>query len=419
MNVENKVIRMIPAHWSGCRAGLAGHVGVAHVYSHSGFMQDDSLGFATMLEILTQAHPMNLRIAEVRCDDGEHISVRTADGGTGTAWARRGVSPFELDMMQRAVDLPVPTAQHITSQIFGRVYGQGVSDTAAAFELALCRAQMDTVRRCWPEPTLYDDDDTPESCGSFLGGGMLIDEEPVSWLLTINASEGVTGPNEDSEGIIPIGNKGRLMKNMGADTQPFITIEAKSFAPDLISPHEESSIFVRWNKEWDNPVVARVLSEAAEEHSMPNRTDDTAYPRSEKLQKDSEVTGSIIAELGGRYRDARSSAEKVAATAQLALVVSEHIGGSIFMTDAIFRMAGGGGLWPGQSAMISLISTEAFAKKMKTMVATGDEVKNLADVTLHGMKKLLKNIEEARYWITERRPNLTPEQLHELAAGRA
>ena len=89
------------------------------------------------------------------------------------------------------------------------------------------------------------------------------------------------------------------------------------------------------------------------------------------------------------------------------------------MTDAIFRMAGGGGLWPGQSAMISLISTEAFAKKMKTMVATGDEVKNLADVTLHGMKKLLKNIEEARYWITERRPNLTPEQLHELAAGRA
>ena len=108
MNVENTVIDMIPAHWNGCRAGLAGHVGVAHAYSHSGFMQDDALGFATLLDILSQARPMNLRIAEIQCSDGEHIVVRTGDGGTGTARARRGVSPFELDMMQRAVGQPIP-----------------------------------------------------------------------------------------------------------------------------------------------------------------------------------------------------------------------------------------------------------------------------------------------------------------------
>lgn len=419
MNVENTVIDMIPAHWNGCRAGLAGHVGVAHAYSHSGFMQDDALGFATLLDILSQARPMNLRIAEIQCSDGEHIVVRTGDGGTGTARARRGVSPFELDMMQRAVGQPIPTAQHLTAQIFGRVYGQGVSDTAAAFELALCRAQMDTVRRCWPEPTLYDDDDTPESCGSFLGGGVKIDGEPVSWLLTINASEGGTGPNEDAEGIIPIGNKGRLMKKMGADSQPFITIESKAFAPGLSSPHATSTIFVRWNKEWDNPVVAQALTAAADDSTMPSRTEDSAYPRSEKLREDTEIVGNLVTELGNRYRHARSSAEKVAATSELALVVSEHIGGSIFMTDAIFKMAGGGGLWPGQSAMVSLISTADFARKMKTMVATEDEVKILADVALQGMKNLLKNIEEARRWIRERYPDLTPEHLHDLASGRA
>lgn len=417
MNVENTVIDMIPAHWNGCRAGLAGHVGVAHAYSHSGFMQDDALGFATLLDILSQARPMNLRIAEIQCSDGEHIVVRTGDGGTGTARARRGVSPFELRMMQRAAGQSVPTAQHLTSQIFGRIYGQGVNDVAATFELALCRAQMDTVRRCWPEPTLYDDDDTPESCGSFLGGGIQIDGEPVSWLLCINASEGGTGPNEDSEGIIPIGNKGRLMKKMKADAQPFITIESKAFAPDLSSPHEKSTVFIRWNREWDNPVVARALSEAAKNSSMPSRTEDTAYPRNGKLQEDAEHIGSIVADLGNRYRTARNAAEKVTVTSQLALVVSEHIGGSIFMTDTIYRKAGGGGLWPGQSAMISLISTEAFARKMKTMVATEDEVKVLASVVLQGMKNLLKNLEEARHWIAERSPGLTPEQLHNLASG--
>lgn len=419
MNAEKTVLCMLPAHWSGCTAGLAGHVGVAHAYSHSGFMQDDAVGFATILEILGRAHAMDLGLAEVRCDDGERIVVRTGDGGTGSAWARRGVSPFELDMMRHAVGRNIPTVQYLAAQTFGRIYGQGVSDVAAAFELAVCRAQMDTVRRCWPEATLYEDDDTPESCGSFLGGGLQLNGTPVSWLLTINASAGGVGPNEDSEGIIPIGSKGRLMKRMGADTQPIITIESKAFAPDLISPHEESTVFVRWNREWDNPVVARALSDAAESCAMPSRTEDTAYPRSEKLQEDSEHVGNLVAELGKRYRMARSSAEKVAVTSQLTLAVSEHIGGSIFMTDAIFRMAGGGGLWPGQSAMLSLISTEDFARTMKTMVATEEEVKILADVALQGMKNLLENIDAARQWLSERRPGLSPEHLHDLASGRA
>ena len=69
--------------------------------------------------------------------------------------------------------------------------------------------------------------------------------------------------------------------------------------------------------------------------------------------------------------------------------------------------------------MVSLISTADFARKMKTMVATEDEVKILADVALQGMKNLLKNIEEARRWIRERYPDLTPEHLHDLASGRA
>ena len=38
--------------------GVSGHVGVGHVHSHSGFVQDDSAGLAVAARILKQALPV-------------------------------------------------------------------------------------------------------------------------------------------------------------------------------------------------------------------------------------------------------------------------------------------------------------------------------------------------------------------------
>lgn len=93
---------------------------------------------------------------------------------SGEALARllpmRRPAPFELGIMRQAIGRGRESLQHLVCRLFGRMYGQGVYDVATAFELAVAVAQLDTVRQCWPHETVYDRDDTPESCGVFLAG---------------------------------------------------------------------------------------------------------------------------------------------------------------------------------------------------------------------------------------------------------
>ena len=83
--------------------GIAGHVGVGHAFSHSGFFQEDSGGFAVLLTLLGRACPLDIEIASVEVLDGEHVVVTTRGGGTGSAWALHGFTPYEERLMQRAV----------------------------------------------------------------------------------------------------------------------------------------------------------------------------------------------------------------------------------------------------------------------------------------------------------------------------
>lgn len=85
------------------RFGVVGHVGVGHVHSHSGFVQDDSAGFAVAAGLLKRAMPVDTTIACAEADvDANTITVTTRGGGTATLSPRRGVTPAEAELLERA-----------------------------------------------------------------------------------------------------------------------------------------------------------------------------------------------------------------------------------------------------------------------------------------------------------------------------
>ena len=81
--------------------GISGHVGVGHVHSHSGFVQDDSAGLAVAALILKKALPVDTVISEVQASMEEgRITVRTNGGGEASASPRRGIAPFEKELLE-------------------------------------------------------------------------------------------------------------------------------------------------------------------------------------------------------------------------------------------------------------------------------------------------------------------------------
>ena len=401
-----------PCHEAQGRIGIAGHAGIGHAFSHSGFFQEDSGGFAVLLTLLEQACPMDISIASVEPGPSGEVTVRTTGGGCGTASARYGFTPYEWDMMAHAAGMRCAAPQTLASRIYGRVYGQGAAPQAAAFSLAAAKAMLDTVHRHWPGPVVRMPDDIPGSCGEFLGGTVQIKGIPVSWLMTINASEGGSGPNEDAEGCVPIGNKGRLMRLLGMDAMPLIVLEGKAFVPAMDPPLEHEALFVRWNKDYDNPVAGRCVALASRESGLPVLVLDDTYPRDPSfLPGEAQKLAQKIISIGQEYARARTSARRSALIADLAALCSHDAGGSIFMSDSVHRLVGNGGLWPGLGAMLSMAVPREEAEAWKTLRFTDEELDLLAAVLKRAAILLDGRRDEALAYVLERRPPLTPDAL--------
>ena len=406
---------LVPCSISPPLAALAGHIGVGHAYSHSGFMQEDSLGFATLLHILRSAHAMDFTIQEVEAK-ADTVQVTTRGGGCGHATARHGFTVFERDMMRRAVGENSLAPQTLATQIFGRMYGQGAAEPAAAFSLAIAKAFVQTVQKHWPEECLHAPEDIPGSCGEFLGGTLSLDGSPVAWLLSVNAAHGGIGPIEDAEGTIPVGNKGVLMRTLGMDAAPALILEAKAFVPQLADSVHEDMLFARWNADYDNPVVGQCLAQALQQSGVPHLVQEDAYPRNGALAEETARIGQIVMKLGETYAQTACSSAKVALAGELARIVSHDLGASIFMSDAIFRHAGGGGLWPGQAAVLSLLTTKAHAQEVGSLVATEEEILQMSDCALAAVALLTDRHASARKFVAARRPPLSPEELLRMAS---
>jgi hypothetical protein len=343
--------------------------------------------------------------------------VTTRGGGTGEASAGRDFTLFEERLMQRVTGMRGYAPQTVATHAFGRIYGQGVMATAATFCLAVAKALVDTLRRTWPHATLSADENLPGTCGEFIGGSLLLDSQPVGWLLSINASQHGTGPNEDAEGCVPVGNKAVIMRSLGMLDSPIIMLEGKSFIPQLGDVVSETTILTRWNKDHDNPVVGECCARAAAASGLPCLVLDDTYPRMDNaLEKNTRDTGEVIARLGAAYAKAQGAAEKIELAAGLARIVSEDMGGSIFMSNAVHQYAGNGGMWPGYGAMLSWTMSRNDIKHAVIPVIEDKDIQQGLIVLIEAGRLLIPRCAEAAAILHKRKPALTDEEINTLAS---
>ena len=193
---------------------------------------------------------------QIACDIAQGtITVTTAGGGTGRAAPRRGLTPAEADLMQAVVGQEAVFTQTLAVRTFGRMYGQGVSETAVALQAALALAVLDTWTQNYPDRCSVVDEDVPGNCGRILGTVVEIAAVPVSLLAVVNATGGGLGPNEDlkvtSAGIRPPDAR------VSSDSIPTVIVEGKMFVP-ASARHNRACFMGSGPRKVDNTTVFAV-----------------------------------------------------------------------------------------------------------------------------------------------------------------
>jgi len=368
--------------------GISGHVGVGHIHSHSGFVQDDSAGFAVAAAILKKALPVDTAIREVGADvmSGE-ITVTTNGGGTGHAVPRRGLSPTEVDMLrERGAGLDAIYTQVAAIKVFGRMYGQGVSEVATAFQGACALAALDTFVKAAPGNFHVMNEKLSKRLDTAACTVIDINGVPVALMLVINFTEGGIGPDEDYEGNTMWTDKGRIMKEVGLDEVPTVVIESKAFNPALAKDLDVEKILVRAQKNVDNMELAAALVAAAQRNQIPYRLCDDVMPLAPGSMKKAtvELADRIIA-LGEEFRTIDTGQDKVRISAALAKLVSEDMGGVTFMGNTVNDLARGAGLMPHTGAIVSMIVPAKYNECVKIPMLTPSDTDVYMTVVLEGV----------------------------------
>lgn len=386
-----------------------GHAGAGHVHSHSGFIQDDTAGFSVAVTLMAQAYPVNTTIKAVTVQ-GDWFTVTTEDGGTGKAYARRGITPYEADIAFRAVGADAVFSQQIVLGAFGRIYGQGINEVPVALQTAMCHAVMNTFLVKYPENFVYEDERLAGTCGGCLGTVITIDGHPVSVLATLNAATGGTGPIEDAEGNLAYGGKGVVMRRLGLDTLPTIVLESKAYVPSVGSELSTDVLWVRYNEEADNPVVGKALCCGAHDASVVTMCSNTAYERgTTELKTMTRQLGERISELGAALSAAQTSVEKVSLISELAELVSQDAGGVTFMSSALHSLVGGGGLQPGMAAVLSMAVSSVNIRRWHIPAVSPMDVRQYLRVITAATSHLIANIDDATQLVRERQIVMPPD----------
>lgn len=386
-----------------------GHAGAGHIHSHSGFIQDDTAGFVVAVTLMAQAYPVNTAIKSITVE-GDFFTVTTEDGGTGKAQARRGISPYETELVQRAVGGDAIYSQKLTLESFGRIYGQGVTEVPVALQTAMCHAVLNTFLVQYPENFLYEDERLAGTCGGCLGTVLTIDGHHVSVMATLNATTGGMGPIEDAEGNLAYGGKRGVMQRLGLDLLPTIILESKAYVPSVCSELSADVLWVRYNEEVDNPAVGKALCCGAHDSSVVTMCSNTAYPRSAtELASMTHRLGERIEKLGIALSAAQTSAEKVSLIGELAELVSQDAGGVTFMSSELNSIVGGGGLQPGMTAVLSMAVSGVNIRRWHIPAVSPMDVKQYLRVVTASITHLVANIDEAARYVRERQVAMPPD----------
>ena len=278
-------------------------------------------------------------------------------------------------------------------KLFGRVRGGGCDEVPAAVEYALSVAALDTVSRRvkgFVVSRLEGEADVIGGLSADLPGGAL------SVLITVNGSGSGVGPVEDLEGNVPLGPKRSVMESLGAVAVPTVVLESKAFIPSLASRVRGSTILLRYSKDYDNTAVARAVSRVLTRLGIGYLEVDTAFPRfSRSLEKVRVELATRIAGLAEALGRSTKSRDKVVATAELARVVCEDLGGVFFMSEELAEVVGPAGLVPGTGVVVSMAVGEDYMAQAGIPYATRDDADTMAKVALASAEEVLASYEEA------------------------
>jgi len=370
---------------------IVGHAGVGHVHSHSSFVQDDSAGFAVVASIMREAFKVDTRIKYVNGDTATGIiTVETYGGGIGKSYSRRGLTPYEIELLNRAVDEDGIYTQTTAIKTFGRMYGQGVMETPVALQGAIALAVLDSFYKKSPD-NVYITTQEYEGCIDKMAATVLdIDGISVSLLLNINGSVGGIGPNEDNEGNTSFGQKGEIMKMLGMDKIPNIIVESKSYIPEMAKKIDSNTFLFRAQDEIDNLSVAEALVDAAEYKNIPYilMTDSLPLVKGQ-LQGATINLAEKIVKLGEGLKVADTSADKVSIIADMAKLISEDAGGISFMSNSLHEVVRSAGIVPGTAAIISLLVPTNYINYWKIPVLNPEDVDKYIEIILLAIKNIV------------------------------
>ena len=359
--------------------GIVGHAGAGHANSHCGFIQDDSGGLTTVTALLKRMTGLDLTIVEVKAEVGQKgsFTVKTACGGTATSSPRRGVTPYEAQLVQRIVGQEAICSQTLAMTAFGRMLGQGAMEAPVALQSAIANAAIDSFVRNYPDRFLTGDEGVQGNEGRFLSTVIDVNAIPVSLMGLLNATSGGLGPNEDVEGNVNLAGKADVMSALGLDRIPTIVVEGKVCA-DPVSKEIDCPTFVtRAYPGDDNTTVSTCLEEAAQSLGYP-----IVYPKEllarqkGALRALTQKMGDELVALAKAFGAATTSREKVRLAAEINRFASEDLGGVTFMSDDVHEIMGGVGMIPGVSGVLSLfISRKELAEKVYPALSLEDAQK--------------------------------------------
>jgi hypothetical protein len=369
---------------------VLGHAGIGHVHSHSGFVQDDSAGFAVVAAIMREALKVDTTIRSVTGNqETGAITVETNEGGIGTSHTRRGLTPHEILMLKKAEGEDGIYTQTVAVKTFGRMYGQGAMETPVALQGAIALAVMDSFCKKSPRKILTTHEKYDGLIDKMAGTVVNINGIPVSLLLNINGSEGGIGPAEDNEGNTAIGQKKDLIKLLGIDMVPNIIVESKSYVPALSKEINNSTFLFRGQESIDNTDVAKALASAALKLGLPYILKNDSLPISKGyLENATKNFAREIVKLGERLSEAQSALDKTSIIADIARLVSEDAGGVSFMSNDLHDTARAAGIVPGTASVMSLLVPEDYINYWKIPILTPEDVEQYMMIIFNAVEKL-------------------------------
>lgn len=377
---------------------IVGHVGCGHCHSYKNFVQDDSVGLATVLSLFQEASGVSLTIKDVKVVTGVHgsIEVETESGGIGRAVPRRGVTVHEAKLAKQVIGRQAIRTQTLVMEAFGRMYGQGVYEVPVALQAAIANAALDSFVKNYPERFVSGYEDIEGSCGLIVGTILNFDTTPVAVVGTVNASEGGIGPNLDLEGNNAVGIKLDIMDTLKMLSLPTIVVAGKVYWPQMSDAISNPTFLVRADTIADNLFVAHSLVRTTKNLGYPVQLNTEVLPRiSGEMKQRTQFFAQEIIGMGQALAKAETSQEKVKILADLSLHVSQNGGSVSFMSNKLHEIIGTIGMTPGTSAVLSYVVNKSYHDTYIVPYITEVELNNFVRVVKCAIAEIMTVLPEA------------------------